>query len=94
MFPFPSTPFFSFHAICNLYGLSLVKFQQGQYDAAINLAANSPQGVLRTPETVQALQRAPVMQGQRPPLLQYFQVSLSLSIEPRLVHTLCPRDFH
>jgi len=49
---------------------------QGQYDAAINLAVTSPQGVLRTPETIQRFQQAPVPAGGRPPLLQYFQALL------------------
>jgi len=49
---------------------------QGQFDAAVNLAATAPQGVLRTPETIQRFQQAQVPQGVRAPLLQYFQTLL------------------
>ena len=38
---------------------------QGNFDAAINLAASAPQGILRTPETIQKFQQAPVPAGGR-----------------------------
>ena len=49
----------------------------GQFDAAINLAVNAPQGVLRTPETIQRFFQTAVPQGQRALVLQYFQTLLS-----------------
>ena len=50
---------------------------QGQFDNAINLAVSAPQGVLRTPETIQRFQQCNVPQGMRAPLLQYFQTLLA-----------------
>ncbi|KAL4388443.1 hypothetical protein GQ457_09G030600 [Hibiscus cannabinus] len=47
-------------------------FAQTKYKEAAELAAESPQGILRTPDTVAKFQSVPVQAGQTPPLLQYF----------------------
>ncbi|WVZ54972.1 hypothetical protein U9M48_005696 [Paspalum notatum var. saurae] len=47
-------------------------FAQTKYKEAAELAAESPQGLLRTPET-----SVPVQAGQTPPLLQYFGTLLT-----------------
>ncbi|PKA50598.1 Clathrin heavy chain 1 [Apostasia shenzhenica] len=66
-------------------------FSQTKYKEAAELAAESPQGILRTPETVAKFQAAtypisfnfycplivPVQAGQTPPLLQYFGTLLT-----------------
>jgi len=51
-------------------------FQQGMYKEAAKVAADSPQGILRTPKTIQLFQQAPTIPGQPSPLLQYFGVLL------------------
>lgn len=43
---------------------------------AARLAAQSPQGVLRTPQTIQRFQQMPAQAGQPQPILQYFSVLL------------------
>jgi clathrin heavy chain len=43
---------------------------------AARLAAESPQGVLRTPQTIMRFQQVPPVQGQPQPVLQYFSVLL------------------
>lgn len=48
----------------------------GNYSEAARVAATSPQGILRTPQTIQRFQSVPVTAGQAPPLLQYFGVLL------------------
>jgi len=45
---------------------------QGQYQQAAKLAADAPQGVLRTPETIQKFQSAPNVGGGPPADLQYY----------------------
>ena len=45
---------------------------QGNYQAAAKLAADAPQGVLRTPETIQKFQSAPNVGGGPPADLQYY----------------------
>ncbi|KAJ8446184.1 hypothetical protein Cgig2_015955 [Carnegiea gigantea] len=52
-------------------------FAQTKYKEAAELAAESPQGILRTPETVAKFQSVPVQAGQTPPLLQYFGTLLT-----------------
>ncbi|THU69571.1 hypothetical protein C4D60_Mb08t15820 [Musa balbisiana] len=52
-------------------------FSQTKYKEAAELAAESPQGILRTPETVAKFQSVPVQAGQTPPLLQYFGTLLT-----------------
>ncbi|VAI04336.1 unnamed protein product [Triticum turgidum subsp. durum] len=52
-------------------------FSQTKYKEAAELAAESPQGLLRTPETVAKFQSVPVQAGQTPPLLQYFGTLLT-----------------
>ena len=46
-------------------------FAAGQYKEAAELAADSPQGILRTKETVESFKRVPAQSGQSP-LLVYF----------------------
>ncbi|KAG5061111.1 hypothetical protein JHK87_002140 [Glycine soja] len=53
-------------------------FAQTKYKEAAELAAQSPQGVLRTPDTVAKFQSVPVQAGQTPPLLQYFGTLLTM----------------
>ena len=45
----------------------------GDYKGAATFAANSPQGILRNPETIARFQQ---LQGQPPPVLQYFSTLL------------------
>lgn len=52
-------------------------FTQMKYKEAAELAAESPQGILRTPDTVAKFQSVPVQPGQTPPLLQYFGTLLT-----------------
>ncbi|KAL0744142.1 hypothetical protein Bca4012_085655 [Brassica carinata] len=52
-------------------------FDQTKYKEAAELAAESPQGILRTPDTVAKFQSVPVQAGQTPPLLQYFGTLLT-----------------
>ncbi|KZV21086.1 clathrin heavy chain 1-like [Dorcoceras hygrometricum] len=52
-------------------------FAQTKYKEAAELAAESPQGILRTPDTVAKFQSVPVQTGQTPPLLQYFGMLLT-----------------
>ncbi|BAT81103.1 Clathrin heavy chain 2 [Vigna angularis] len=52
-------------------------FAQTKYKEAAELAAESPQGILRTPDTVAKFQSVPVQAGQTPPLLQYFGTLLT-----------------
>nr|KAJ0189383.1 hypothetical protein LSAT_V11C800452040 [Lactuca sativa] len=47
-------------------------FVQTKYKDAVELAAESPQGILCTPDTVAKFQSVHVQAGQTPPLLQYF----------------------
>ncbi|RVX03194.1 Clathrin heavy chain 1 [Vitis vinifera] len=52
-------------------------FAQTKYKEAAELAAESPQGILRTPDTVAKFQSVPMQSGQTPPLLQYFGTLLT-----------------
>ncbi|XP_035541924.1 clathrin heavy chain 2-like [Juglans regia] len=55
-------------------------FSQTKYKEPAELAAESPQGILRTPDTVakfQVLHSVPVQAGQTPPLLQHFGTLLT-----------------
>jgi len=47
--------------------------QQMNIDQAVKIAVDSPQGILRTPQTVQRFQRLPQLPNQKPALSQYFQ---------------------
>ncbi|KAJ7546238.1 hypothetical protein O6H91_08G031500 [Diphasiastrum complanatum] len=52
-------------------------FSQMKYKEAAELAAESPQGILRTPDTIAKFQSVPVQPGQTSPLLQYFGTILT-----------------
>ncbi|KMZ59834.1 putative Clathrin heavy chain [Zostera marina] len=52
-------------------------FSQTKYKEAAELAAESPQGILRTPDTIAKFQSVPLQSGQTPPLLQYFGTLLT-----------------
>ncbi|KAL5985732.1 hypothetical protein ACLOJK_027719 [Asimina triloba] len=52
-------------------------FAQMKYKEAAELAAESPQGILHTPDTVAKFQSVPVQPGQTRPLLQYFGTLLT-----------------
>lgn len=64
-------------------GLVVQAFQrmvaEGRYKEAAEAAADSPQGVLRTPETVETFKRVAVQPGQTSPLLIYFGTILTKS---------------
>eukprot|EP00494_Astrolonche_serrata_P033313 UN33582 len=69
---------------CNLSGAGDVfkqKFKQAMasqdYQTAAKIASEAPQGVLRTAETIQAFQQAPLSTGQSYPDLMYFQLLLA-----------------
>eukprot|EP01119_Soliformovum_irregulare_P023468 TRINITY_DN818_c0_g1_i1.p1 TRINITY_DN818_c0_g1~~TRINITY_DN818_c0_g1_i1.p1 ORF type:complete len:1708 (+),score=626.33 TRINITY_DN818_c0_g1_i1:60-5183(+) len=51
-------------------------FQMGQYKEAAQVAADSPQGILRTQKTIHLFQELPTQPGQGSPLMQYFGVLL------------------
>ncbi|KAJ7543091.1 hypothetical protein O6H91_09G024400 [Diphasiastrum complanatum] len=52
-------------------------FSQMKYKEAAELAAESPQGILRTADTIAKFQSVPVQPGQTSPLLQYFGTILT-----------------
>ncbi|PNY03127.1 clathrin heavy chain 1-like protein, partial [Trifolium pratense] len=52
-------------------------FAHTKYKEAAELAAESPRGILRTPNTIAKFQSVPVQAGQTPPLLQYFGTLLT-----------------
>lgn len=64
-------------------GLVVQQFQRlyaaGQYKEAAELAADSPQGALRTKETIESFKRVPAQAGQTSPLLVYFGTILTKS---------------
>lgn len=64
-------------------GLVVQQFQRlyagGQYKEAAELAADSPQGALRTKETIESFKRVPAQPGQTSPLLVYFGTILTKS---------------
>jgi len=49
---------------------------QGQYQEAAKIAATSPRGFLRTPQTIERFKHAPQTQGQLSVILQYFGILL------------------
>ena len=49
---------------------------QGKYDQAAKIAANSPRGFLRTPQTIERFRQVPQQQGQMSTILQYFGILL------------------
>ena len=51
-------------------------FQSGQFSEAAKVAANSPRGILRTPQTIEQFKGVPVPAGQLSPILQYFGILL------------------
>ncbi|KAF9165116.1 hypothetical protein BGX20_000714 [Mortierella sp. AD010] len=51
-------------------------FQSGDYGEAAKIAATSPKGILRTPQTIERFKQVPVTQGQLSPILQYFGILL------------------
>ncbi|EJD47981.1 clathrin heavy chain [Auricularia subglabra TFB-10046 SS5] len=51
-------------------------FASGQYNEAAKIAANSPRGILRTAQTIEAFKAAPVAPGSLSPILQYFGILL------------------
>jgi clathrin heavy chain len=53
-----------------------VLFQQGNYIEAAKVAAISPDGILRTLQTIMRFTTVIVAPGQQPPLLQYFGILL------------------
>lgn len=50
--------------------------QEGRYQDAARVAADSPGGILRTPQTIQLYKNLQPIQGQPPPVIQYFHVLL------------------
>ena len=55
-------------------------FSMGQYSDAIKIAANSPRGILRTPQTIEQLKQVPTQPGTLSPILQYFGVLLESNV--------------
>ncbi|KAL0060881.1 Clathrin heavy chain [Marasmius tenuissimus] len=51
-------------------------FQSGQYGEAAKIAANSPRGILRTVQIIEAFKSAPTPPGGLSPILQYFGILL------------------
>ncbi|KAI5123544.1 hypothetical protein M0805_006703 [Coniferiporia weirii] len=51
-------------------------FQSGQINEAAKIAANSPRGILRTAQTIDAFKTAPTPHGGLSPILQYFGILL------------------
>jgi clathrin heavy chain len=60
--------------------LYLRQFQQlfasQQYGEAAKVAANSPRGILRTPQVIDQFKQVPVQPGQLSPILQFFGILL------------------
>lgn len=54
-------------------------FSTGQYTEAIKIAANSPRGILRTPQMIEQLKQVPSQPGTLSPILQYFGMLLESS---------------
>ena len=50
--------------------------QSGQYEEAAKIAANSPRGLLRTPDTIEGFKRLPNAPGTLSPILRYFGILL------------------
>lgn len=51
-------------------------FSTAQFSEAAKVAANSPNGILRTPKTIEQFKTVPVAAGQLSPILQYFGILL------------------
>lgn len=51
-------------------------FSAGDYSSAAKLAANSPRGLLRTPQTIEQFKAVQVAPGTMSPILQYFGILL------------------
>ncbi|MBW0487421.1 hypothetical protein O181_027136 [Austropuccinia psidii MF-1] len=51
-------------------------FSTSQFSEAAKIAANSPRGILRTPQTIDQFKSVPVQAGQLSPILQYFGILL------------------
>ncbi|KAG0200257.1 hypothetical protein BGX28_006644 [Mortierella sp. GBA30] len=51
-------------------------FQSGEFGEAAKVAATSPKGILRTPQTIERFKQVPVAAGQLSPILQYFGILL------------------
>ncbi|KAF9336702.1 hypothetical protein BG006_007769 [Podila minutissima] len=51
-------------------------FQSGNFGEAAKVAATSPRGILRTPQTIERFKQVPVAAGQMSPILQYFGILL------------------
>ena len=61
----------------NLYSQQFDQLiQQGNYVEAAKIAANSPRGFLRTPQTIDRFKNVPAQQGQLSVILQYFGMLL------------------
>ncbi|GAO47155.1 clathrin heavy chain [Saitoella complicata NRRL Y-17804] len=54
-------------------------FGSGNWGEAAKVAANSPRGILRTPQTIEKFKNVPLPPGQLSPLLQYFSILLDKS---------------
>lgn len=50
--------------------------QGGQYGEAAKIAATSPRGILRTPQTIETFKKLPNVPGTLSPILQYFGILL------------------
>lgn len=50
--------------------------QSAQYNEAAKIAANSPRGILRTPQTIETFKSLPNVPGSLSPILQYFGILL------------------
>ncbi|KAK8847678.1 hypothetical protein IAR55_005537 [Kwoniella newhampshirensis] len=53
-----------------------IYIQNGQYGEAAKIAANSPRGLLRTPQTIETFKKLPQVPGTLSPILQYFGILL------------------
>lgn len=51
-------------------------FSSGQFPEAAKIAANSPRGILRTPQTIEQFKNVPAQAGTLSPILQYFGILL------------------
>ncbi|KAF9164736.1 hypothetical protein DFQ27_007414 [Actinomortierella ambigua] len=51
-------------------------FQSGEFNEAAKIAAISPRGILRTPQTIERFKQVPVAPGTLSPILQYFGILL------------------
>lgn len=64
----------------DMYGMTFEQlFSSGNFSEAAKLAARSPGGMLRTPETIERFKQVQVPPGQMSPILQYFSLLLESS---------------